>query len=73
MIVTRPTSPNEPDLLRGFEHKPLRFISPEGGQIAVEYPPPTGWTHDRLEQSHQPQGCSWDAFLGTHWIGSSEV
>lgn len=73
MIVSRPHNTAEPDLLKGFEHKPLRFVSAEGREISVKYPPPTGWTHDRLEQAEQPKGRSWDAFLGTQWIGSSEI
>lgn len=50
MIVTRPTTPKEPDLLKGFEHKPLRFVSPEGGKSQWNTHPlragrMTGWSN----------------------------
>lgn len=72
MIITRPISPAESDLLAGMNHKRLRFTSVDDENI-IEHPsPPTGWTHDLLE-AVTPPAKPWDAWLGHVWIGSSEI
>lgn len=77
MIVTRPQSQQEPDLLAGNEFAMLVFKDSEGG-IMYEYPPPaTGWTHGRLEavaaEVTQHARWAWEAWLNGRWVGSSEV
>lgn len=75
MIVARPCRSHEPDLLIGREFEPL-IIQDLAGVECVRYAPPNnGWTHTALECvdyfSVSPDG--WEAYLGTQWIGSSEV
>lgn len=72
MIVARPLHPNEPDLLAGNTHLPLCFQSPDGRELERFDAPPKGWTHDSLEVLPKPNS-TWEAFLGTQWVGSSEV
>ncbi|MFA1240858.1 hypothetical protein ACCC84_21355 [Serratia odorifera] len=75
MIVTRPTSSKEPDLLCGYETAKL-VVKDLSGANATEYATPEqGWTHASLEALDLcvafPDG--WDAFLGGEWVGSSEI
>ncbi|MEZ9455893.1 hypothetical protein AB4586_19540 [Vibrio sp. 10N.222.49.E4] len=75
MIVARPLSPAEPDLMEGRTLDPLRILSLEGVEMVQYHAPKSGWTHDALECvdyfSVSPDG--WDAYLDEQWIGSSEV
>lgn len=73
MIVVRPVG-CEPDLLSGNEHQVLSFIPMNGTQELTRVSPPKdGWTHAALEAVALPTGDAWDAFLGSQWVGSSEV
>lgn len=75
MIVSRPQHPNERDLLLEHEHDKLSIRNLEGVELACYLAPVQGWTHDALEcvdyLSVSPDG--WEAYLGSQWIGSSEV
>lgn len=74
MIVARPKSPRENDLLHGYEWGSLKLVGDDGKELARFPAPSSGWTHDALEaivrDFHAPL---WDAFLDDQWIGSSEV
>lgn len=81
-IVTRPTSPNEPDLLKGNEHQALVFTDLDCNQLLTIQAPAEGWTHDALEKaeaevSDEILRNGWDVYLNLaspdNWIGSSEV
>lgn len=80
MIVVRPKSRREPDLLLGCEHNTLMFTDLDGHIIQQHTPPGDGWSHQLLEDiagvlPEQVQRDGWDAYLGNkdNWIGSSEV
>lgn len=89
MIISRPLNPREPDLLKGHEScdvwltfDPWAHVELGGGAISIKVEAPSaGWTHDALEQLPPQEvidrmnahGYVWDAYLGGHWIGSSEV
>lgn len=73
MIISRPLSPNEPDLLQGREKLPLRFICAAGAELANVHAPSGGWTHDGLEAATPPDAEPWNAYLGEQWVGSSEL
>lgn len=66
---------HESDLLIGHETDELIIKSIEGELMETIQPPKDGWTHDSLESlyisQYSPNG--WDAYLGTQWIGSSEI
>ena len=55
----------------------LHVIGLDGFLIATLQPPPEGWTHNRLQDQAQRlrddtrDGA--DAWLGSRWIGSTEV
>jgi hypothetical protein len=75
MIVAKPITSKEPDLLAGNEHKTVTIKDLSGTELASIKPVSTGWTHDKLLaidiDSMAPYG--WDVYLGSEWIGSSEV
>ncbi len=74
MIVSRPLTPKEPDLLIGQKHQTLIFKDIDGAVIRAMLPPKSGWSHDLLERVvNYVCADTWDAYLGTKWIGSSEV
>ena len=74
-IVSRPLNHNEPDLLIGNEHQCLIIKDLDSNVVAKIHAPHSGYTHDLLESvdyfAHSPDG--WEAYLGSVWIGSSEV
>lgn len=76
MIIARPITLIEPDLLLGREFEALKFKdAPDGHLLALVPAPPGGWTHDALEQVSLPISANgtWDAYLGPEWVGSSEI
>lgn len=76
MIVTRPVTPTEPDLLVGAEHKTLHFIGILDGDVLGKFDPPAeGWDHAALERAARvfEHRDPWNAILGDRWVGSSEV
>lgn len=75
MIVARPLSPAEDDLLTGNESAPLRFMLGDKPDVELKQvqAPANGWSHASLEAVVPPASVSWDAYLGQAWIGSSEV
>lgn len=74
MIVARPISNDEPNLLFGNEHNDLVIRSLDGCVLAKYPSPSNGWTFDELENmEHRLNFDGWDAYLNQVWIGSSEV
>ncbi len=75
MIIVRPINNREPDFLIGLERLPLKIIDLEDNEVTQIMAPNGRWTYDALESididAHSPEG--WNAYLETHWIGSSEV
>lgn len=75
MIVAKPITSQEPDLLAGNEKKTLIIMDLSGEVLASFKPDSSGWTHDQLQaidiHSMAPEG--WDAYLADDWIGSSEI
>ena len=74
-IVARPLHQQETDLLKGNKHLPLKFEDPQSKETIMECEPPasSGWTHDALESVNPPNTHQWNAYVGTHWVGSSEI
>ncbi|KIF53262.1 hypothetical protein H735_10070 [Vibrio owensii CAIM 1854 = LMG 25443] len=74
MIVSRPLHDNEPDLLAGFESQPLVIKNLDDIEIHRIGAPLSGWSHDALERyDYYSISSEWDAYLGSQWIGSSEL
>lgn len=66
----------EPCIILGYEYQPLRIVSSDGFVGAVVAPPKSGWNHNQLiarKELMVPSEGAYDAFLGDHWIGSTEV
>ncbi|WP_076414889.1 hypothetical protein [Shewanella sp. UCD-KL12] len=74
MIVTRSLNKSEPDLLLNNENETLKILDLEG-TLMKEIKAVVPWTHDSLEAidyySYSTEG--WEVYLGSEWIGSSEV
>lgn len=68
---------NEPDLITQVAHEPLIVRSLRGESIARINAPRRGWTHEALCKAalslefKTMNGA--EAFLGTRWVGSTEV
>lgn len=77
MIVTRPVTTKEPDLLINNENLELIITDLARSEIKRISPPLNGWTHALLESIvyDEISADGWEAFLGDTncWIGSSEV
>lgn len=76
MIVARPLTQQEPDLLVGFEHKQLVLVGTFDGALLARFdPPPGGWDHDSLERVTEEfeHPDPWNAVLGDRWVGTSEL
>jgi hypothetical protein len=63
---------NEPDILEEIKMEKLRVLSLSGLSLLVIPAPTGGWSHASLVQLCQLPDEA-DAFLGTTWIGSTEV
>lgn len=71
--------PGENDILAGINSLPLLIVSLDGGFIERIDAPVSGWTHELLVHAGEElakrevlaEGA--DAFLGEHWVGSTEV
>lgn len=64
----------EPDILVALRHQPLLLRDLDGLILHIQQAPTRGWTHEALcavQLESVVIGC--DAFLGTSWIGSTEV
>lgn len=64
----------EPDLLPTICHLELIVKSLDGTVLQKRTAPEHGWTHSELMAIQHPvfeEGA--DAYLGIHWIGSTEV
>ncbi|CCO44225.1 hypothetical protein VIBNISOn1_1050051 [Vibrio nigripulchritudo SOn1] len=71
--IGEPKHEGEPDLLEGNESQLLRI----GG---VEYQAPiTGWTHELIHKycvayaQHFGSCTCWDIYIGSQWVGSTEI
>lgn len=68
---------SEPDFLAPVAHEALEIRGLNGTPIANIPSPEIGWTHDRLVAvAHQLQALvqqGADAYLGTVWVGGTEV
>lgn len=77
---TRRDGSLEPDLLAGHRLAPLRIVTLDGVPI-TQVLPESPWTHGRLTDlvpglltmfgAQLEQGA--DAYLGSQWVGSTEV
>ena len=69
--------PDEPDILTPVKHEPLQIRTLDGDIVASLDPPDGGWSHDSLHdivRTYDVRTCNGaDAYLGTSWIGSTEV
>ncbi|WP_281188839.1 hypothetical protein [Vibrio harveyi] len=70
----RPVNGTETDLLLGNEFSQLKIGT------SIFNAPDTGWTHDLIERyviayENRPDLSmeAWDIYIGSHWVGSSEV
>ena len=80
-IVSRSIKPCEPDLLLGNEKGMLIVRTLEATSFIEVEPPQGGWTHDALDHAvKHPDVLNFlsanggaDAYLGSDWIGSTEV
>lgn len=70
--VGRPQTDYEPDLLKGLENAVLTI-----GKSLYDAPS-CGWSHDLIERyaaayANRHQSEAWDIYLGSQWVGSSEI
>lgn len=67
----------EMDILSPVKHEPLLILGLDGGLIDQVLAPASGWTHDALIAQGErltpktKQGA--EAFLGSVWVGGTEV
>lgn len=73
--------PGEPDILAGHQLEPLTIQDLDRTKVLLRVLPSGPWTHEALEETGRgieqmlPQEVAEgvDAFLGTQWVGSTEV
>ncbi|EHA16166.1 MULTISPECIES: hypothetical protein [Halomonadaceae] len=71
----------EPDILMEHQHEPLTIQDLDRKKVLLSVLPSEPWTHEALEETGRgieqmlPQEVAEgvDAFLGTQWVGSTEV
>lgn len=67
----------EMDILSPVKHEPLLVLGLDGGLIDQVIAPASGWTHDALiaqgERLTPKTKEGADAFLGSVWVGGTEV
>ena len=65
---------NESDILSAIRHNELIIRRLDGDVLTRQAAPAEGWTHLEL-MAVQPENCEEgaDAYLGDHWVGSTEV
>lgn len=64
----------ERDILGALRHQRLLVRGLDGSTLLIQQAPVHGWTHEALcdvQPESAVNGC--DAFLGTSWVGSTEV
>ncbi|MEW6343126.1 MAG: hypothetical protein AB1704_20890 [Pseudomonadota bacterium] len=78
-LVARPTCDAEPDLLAGRELDDLVVKGPVE-DVIFRVSPSRPWTHDSIVQTlnhadvvRAVHGDVANAYLGDHWIGSTEI
>lgn len=74
MILSRSLHFGEPDLLIGFENTELMIKDLDGNNLK-RITPQEPWTHRTLESLDfsEFETIGYNVFLGTQWIGGSEV
>ena len=66
--------PGEPDFLTAICKEPLRVINELEEVIFTSPAPGSGWTRASLERTTVDiKEYPLDAYLGTEWVGSTEV
>lgn len=69
--------PGEPELLATVKHQAFEIRSLAGNVLATATAPVSGWTHEQLvavAMQHEVitrDGA--DGYLGTQWVGSTEI
>jgi len=67
----------EPDILQAVQGEPLQVYGLDGGLIDTIPAPVGGWTHDGLtnqaERLTPKTRDGADAYLGSQWVGGTEV
>ena len=67
----------ERDILTPVKHEPLQVRTLDGDSVLSLDPPGEGWTHRRLCETVREHEAltrdGADAYLGSEWIGSTEV
>ncbi|MCK7657715.1 hypothetical protein [Shewanella sp. JNE4-2] len=76
MIIKRPIN-GESDCLKQIEvNSPLVVTDLDHNELLKLESPADGWTHESLESISDMLhsfNTGWNAYLGTTWVGSSEV
>ena len=65
---------DEPDILTARRYDVLIIRTLDGNVLLRKSAPEGGWTHKKLmenQPANTEEGA--DAFLGEHWVGSTEV
>lgn len=76
MMITYITDqrPGETDILSGMERDTLEIRSLEGAILLNVPAPRKGWTHQSLTAVQPDEAAEGaEAYLGGHWVGSTEV
>ncbi|WP_099319865.1 hypothetical protein [Erwinia amylovora] len=79
MIVARPWKGETNDLLTGLEKEDVLITDLQNLPLKRIPAPECGWTHDSLEALENvaydvsDKNDGWEMYLGTQWIGGSEV
>lgn len=67
----------EPDILQAVRGESLQVYDLDGGLIGTIPAPADGWGHDALECQAERLALKTrdgaDAYLGSQWVGSTEV
>ncbi|EMA4492025.1 MULTISPECIES: hypothetical protein [Pseudomonadaceae] len=69
--------PGEPELLATVKHQAFEIRSLAGNVLATVTAPVSGWTHEQLlDVAVQHEAITRDGadgYLGTQWVGSTEI
>jgi hypothetical protein len=69
--------PGEPEILSTVMHAVFEIRSLDGEVLKAVNAPSTGWTHELLVAIAVEHAaitrCGADGYLGTQWVGSTEV
>lgn len=69
--------PGEPELLAKVKHQPFEIRSLAGNVLTTVTAPVAGWTYEQLvDVAMQHEAITHDGadgYLGTQWVGSTEI